>query len=171
MSYITRANESFRTYEGAMSGTWMSHDSYQWVMSHISTRQRQIINKHVMAHMTESRLTSDKVGATYKCMKSYEWVMSHMNESCHAHAWVVTHISMCHDSYINVSCLIFRWGHVRSCVVTHQYAMARHIWIRHGRSHMNTPWQVTHEHAMAHVIWTSHVVWRSHGSHKTRGGA
>jgi len=58
---------------------WMSHVTYEWVMSHMNEScliwVSHVTYEWVMSHMNESCLI-------WMSHVSYEWVMSHMNESC-----------------------------------------------------------------------------------------
>jgi len=64
-----------------------------------------------------------------------------MHESCHTHAWVMSHTWMSHVTHMNESCH------------THEWAMS-HTWMSHVK-HMNESYH-THEWVMSHT-WMSHV--------------
>jgi len=72
---------------------------------------------HVI-HMNKLRYTNERV-ITHKyphSSLSAAWATSaHLNESCHAHEWVLTHIWMSHVTHTNESCRTYEW------VMTHTW--------------------------------------------------
>ena len=187
MRHGTHMNESWYTYEWAMSHMWMSHGPHlneschtcEWVMVMVETR------------VTEKRW--------------YAWVMSrmwmnhgtHMNESWHTYEWVMSHIWMRHVTHVNESWWWWRrgwqkWGgmheswyayewitvHICMSHGTHEWFMS-HIWMRHV-THVNESWwwlrrgwqkwggmqesYHTYEWVMAH-IWMSHVTHMNESCH------
>jgi len=130
---------------------WMSHVSYEWVMSYINEScliwMSHVSYEWVMAHMNESCLV-------WMGHVSYEWVMSHMNESClilmsHvSYEWVMSHMN--ESSPISYE-----------CVTNGRFAeidLQDIAYISHGMSHVNESchtWRshVTHmyEYASCHV--------------------
>ena len=74
MTHVIPVNESRHTHEWDASQSWMSHVTYERVMSHIWT-------SHV-THMNESCHTHERV-------MSHTWTshVTHIIESCHTHEW------------------------------------------------------------------------------------
>ena len=71
--------------------------------------------------------------------------VTHMNESCHTHEWVMSHIWMSHVTHMNESCH------------THEWVMS-HTWMSHV-THINESCH-THEWVMSHTwmnMWLGQV--------------
>jgi len=162
---------------------WMSHGTYEWVMSHMN-ESCHIWLSHVIhsCHIWMSHGT-------------YKWVMVHMNESRHTcmshgtYEWVMVRTSVLrstmrrsfikiyidepwyiwtsHGTYewvmvhINESwCIWMSHGTYKWVMVIYQSVMihmheSRHIWMRHGAS----------EWVLAHMNG-SWYIWMSHGAHE-----
>jgi len=87
---------------------WMSHITYEWVMSHMDeschiwmsyvTCEFGMLRRNESCHIWMSHVT-------------YEWVMSHLNESYHTYEWVVSHIWMSHVTSIAHRNPTHSWAH------------------------------------------------------------
>jgi len=126
---------------------WMSHVTYEWVMSHVWM-------SHV-TYMNESRHSYEWVMShIWMSPATYEWVMPHMNimspmnascriwishathmdESRHMLLHYDTHEWISHTGILphtNESCHI-RMSHVNESCRTHEWVMS-HIWLRRWR--------------------------------------
>jgi len=123
---------------------WMSHVTYEWVMSHINESchvtyewfNSQVMYERVMSHLKQSCHTWALVQPKsfieschiWMSRVTYEWVMSHINESCHmwmshfTYEWVMSHMNeSCH---IWMSHVTYEW------VMSHMNGSFQHIWIK-----------------------------------------
>jgi len=77
--------------------------------------------------------------------------VTHMHESCHPHAWVMSHIWMSHVSNLNESCRIYEW-------------VMSNIWMSHV-THVQYFWNASIKERWGHVrhlMWDiSHEYWTS----------
>jgi len=134
---------------------WMSHGTYECVMSHIW-----------MSHVTKISWSARCL--RFECLFVYVicgWVMEHMNVSCHTYewvmsnninkscricGWVMTHVWMSHDtsewimSHIRMSHVL----HVNESRHTYEWVMS-HMWMSHA-THMNESCH-TCERVMSHI--------------------
>ena len=91
------------THEGVMSHIWMSHTTWHIWTSRVMRRELlSLVPWAAWMPATVSHVT-------------------HMNESCHTHEWVMSHIWMSHVSGVNESCHIDEWdmSHIWRGHVTH----------------------------------------------------
>jgi len=109
--------------------TWMSHVSYEWVVSQMMGEDRLIAHVQdvtckccdtiwVMSRMNESCLT-------WMSHVSHEWVMSHMNESSltwmsHvSHEWVMSHRN--DATYEWVASTLNEYAYIHIYIYTYTY--------------------------------------------------
>jgi len=144
-------DESCHICEWVMSRIWMSHVTYEWVMSYMNELCRIWVRMSHVTYVNES------------CHK-YEWVMSHINESCHTHEWFMSHQNeSCHRyecvmSHTNESChmwmghVTYEWvmPHIEG-VISHMNESC-HMWM----SNVTYEWVTSHMNKSCHV-WMSHV--------------
>jgi len=104
-----------------MKGTWMSHASYQWVMSHESCL---IWMSHV-SYEYEAYLIWK---AHELSMSHVSWVMSHMNESCLIWVWGISHMKG-----------IYTYG---ICILYHE--LAHRTYVSHMRYRVSYEWVMSH---------------------------
>jgi len=92
---------------------WLSHVTYERVMSHIWTSPitRMDASCHTYERVTSHIWISHFTRVDESC-HTYEWVVSHVwmsrvtriNESCHAYEWVMSHIWMGPIAHMTRSC-------------------------------------------------------------------
>jgi len=147
---------------------WMSHVTYEWVMSHMNESSIAVcIFKCHAFHIYNCRallkikyqwwlfkfpFSGERLCHTWMRHVTHWWGTLHMNGACHIWMSHVTYESVIAHHYIVLSHLTLRW------VMSHMNE-ACHIWMRH----------VTYEWVMSH-IWMSHVtlmneachIWMSH---------
>ena len=102
---------------------WMSHVTYEWVMSHMN-ESCHIWTSHV----------------------PFEWVMSQMNESCHiwtshvTYEWVMSHMNESrHGTYDEVASFMKEWDHTYLCphwLVIWDIAQSYGTWLTRDITHM-----------------------------------
>jgi len=128
-----------------------SRDIHKWVMAHICTSHGTCMNE--LCHMWHDSMMWC---ITYLCRtcNAAPWFME-MCAPWLIHKWAITHIYMCHDSFIYVPWLIdvmydIPLPHMKHCTMTHSY-MCRDSFIY-------VPWLV-HICAMTHRcnVWHTFV--------------
>jgi len=97
MSHLWMSHESWCRCARQGGEMWMSHVTYEGVMSHISTRMKELYHTYesVISHIWMSH------ESCHRCTRQDETRMSHvtcMNEACHSYEWVVSHEWMNHES-------------------------------------------------------------------------
>jgi len=161
----------------SMSHVWMSHMTYEWVMSwKVLSSRRAHTHEWVMSHMNEScHIWMNHVTHMNESCHPYEWIMSYQvaasrrarrlqclseSQSPRAYSdagtiyeWVMSPICLRHDTYINESC------HTWMSHVTHEWVMSHmnescHTW-KSRTSPALTPTQVTVE--FIYGTWLIHT--------------
>ena len=171
-SYDSHSNDSTRLM--ILIRVW-HNDAYEWVNGNES---RHTISMSHVTHMIESCQIDEC--ATLHISMSHEWVNSYstampdtcmsrvtrLNESCHTHGWVRSHIWMIlvidiwirHVTHMNASCHTYEWGisHIWMCHVTYLSAVC-HVTYLSAVCH-------TYDRIIPH-IWMRHVSHTNVGSH------
>jgi len=168
LRHVTHMSKSCHRLEEVMSSMWMSYVMHMNESRHACEWVTSRIWMNFIKHTNESRHTYIWISQVthsswmWRNHVKYEWVMSHMNDSCHAHEWVMSRIvthSSCRtsvwlDSFIwDMICI---WmNHVTYEWVT--FVLVAYEWIM---SHMNGSCHA-HEWVMSRMNETCHT-WMSH---------
>ena len=92
---------------------------------------------------------------------THDWVMSHvwmrhvthMNESCHTHEWVLSHVWMSHVTHLNKSCHTYESGmsHIRMSHITHlNESCHTYEWVMNLDTHINESFHIN-EQVSSHI--------------------
>jgi len=91
----------------------------------------------------------------------------YVNESCHKHLWIKSHIWMNHLMYINASCHVYeshtRWV-MSSIRTSHANTSMCHVIIREESRHVH-PWVMPHIEWVLLHIWMRHVMYMDESCH------
>jgi len=157
---MPQMNESCHISERVMSQTvdssriWMSHVTYEWVMSTAVDLLLSSAASAICAHTLATFV--DDARHVCECVMSHMWMrhVTYVNASCHKRIRLAPVFCrrdpwMSHVTHVNEPC--HRWmSHVTNKWVKFQMHESRHIWMSH----------VTHEWVMSkNVIHILHIFW------------
>ena len=110
------------TFEWVVSCISTSHDTNLWVISH---HKSQITNEKEVSHIWMGHVTRMSGSCcTYdesRVTRINDSHVAHVNESCHAWAWVMSHMCINHVTHTNQSCHTCESYHTYQRVTSHTH--------------------------------------------------